>query len=145
MGKFHIGIKGIQEFSETPLVSMEAIVEEAKVIHYVPIQQPEQQIVYIDKTIEVPVEKIVYVDRIIESEPRVIVEYKTVEVPVMYEKIVEVPIEIIKEVIVEKPNKVIDISNHLEVKKELRKNKQYKKALALSLIVNVILLCLAVR
>lgn len=137
MGKFHVG----RHDKEMPQ-------PRAADVWQAPVQmQPE--IVYVDRPVEIireiPVEVIreVIVERIVEKEvPRLMIEYKNVEVPVIYEKeiIKEVPIYIEKEVIREVMPKVIDITNHLEMKRQIRKNKFLKSALVIALLLNLILL-----
>lgn len=141
MGKFHIGIKD-QPYADNVLV-VEAntpIKVDNSIATFVPEIKIEERIVYIDRPIEiikeVPVETIV--EKIIEVPGKTLIEYKTVEVPVMYEKevIKEVPVYIEKEV----NSKVIDITEHLDLKKMKRKNKNLKMGLILSIILNVLIM-----
>jgi len=145
MGKFHVGRK--DDNSDSTMIEPVSTV----VMEFNPIQdsfQMTEKIIYVDRPVEitkeviVQVEKIVYVDKIIEVEVpgKTLVEHKTVEVPVMYEKIVEVPVYIEKEVIKEVTSKVVDITEHLEIKRKIRANKRLQACLALSVILNVILM-----
>ena len=59
--------------------------------------------------------------------------------PVVYEKTVYVDKPVIEERIIEVMPKVVDISKNLEIKKQLQKGKYYKFVLALSIILNVII------
>lgn len=136
MGKFHVG----RHDKELPqqMIAIAPSQPEPQVI---------ERIVYVDRTVEVPVEVIVekeVIKEVIVEKPveRIIVQHKTVEVPVVYEKeiIKEVPVYIDREVIREVMPKVIDITNHLEMKKQVRTNKRLKAGLVLAMILNLILM-----
>lgn len=121
----------------TPIV--EVIKEVEKIVY---VEKPVEVIV--EKRVEVPVEVIVTKEVIVEKEvPKMMVEYKTVEIPVMYEKEVIKEVPVIVEKQVEVMPKVIDITDHLEIKKLKRNNKRLKAALVIAAILN--LLALVVR
>lgn len=140
MGKFHIG-KTDQPYSET-LVMEKFIIpqgDDVKKLSLIPMSEP--QIIYIDRPVEVVVEKEIIKEVIVEKEvPKLMVEYKTVEIPVMYETIKEVPIYIDREIIKEVTPKVIDISSHLEIKKKNKTIKQLKIGLFCSIILSLIIM-----
>lgn len=136
MGKFHVG-RNDKELIQTPEMAPNTIyidrpVEVIREIQVIQIK--EVPIIEIHEVIkEIIVEKDV---------PRIIVEHKTIEIPVMYEKevIKEVPVYIEKEVIREVSTKVVDITGHIEVKRQIRQNKKLKIGLVVSIILNLILM-----
>lgn len=132
MGKVHIGTAN-QPYADSVVKTAEPSVE---------------RVVYVDRPVEVIVEKPVFIDREVVREvvkevekrvevPRIVVEHKTVEIPVMVEKIVRVPVE--KEVIREVLPKVVDITAIIELKKQKRLNSTLKIALVISLLAHAAL------
>lgn len=145
MGKFHIGRN--DDSSESMMIEPLIIINAGTPVDTVTITNstptivssiPEEKIVYVDRPVETIKEVIVEVEKIVEVPGKTLIEYKTVEVPVLYEKevIKEVPVYIEKEV----KSKVVDITEHLEIKRKIRTNKRLKACLALSVILNVILM-----
>ena len=132
MGKVHVGIEN-QRYEDSVVKTAESSVE---------------RVVYVDRPVDVIVEKPVFIDREVVREvvkevekrvevPRIVVEHKTVEIPVMVEKIVRVPVE--KEVIREVLPKVVDITAIIELKKQKRLNSTLKIALVISLLAHAAL------
>lgn len=150
MGKMHIGRKDISLVSENKnseqiILNTSDVFNSTPSTFIAPISEKEIHIEYVDRIVEKPVEVIVekevVKEIIIEKEvPKMMIEYKTVEVPVMYETIKEVPIYIDREIIKEVTPKVIDISSHLEIKKKNKTIKQLKIGLFCSIILSLIIM-----
>lgn len=145
MGKFHQLVHGKYADNSKKESSLPVLTDKVVVAGSMPDNKIQtidvEKLVYVDRPVETQIEVIKYVEVPVEKiVERVIVEYKTVEIPVMVEKIVKVPVEVIREVVREVTPKVIDITDHLTIKKQKRTIGYLKAGIVLSLIINLIIL-----